>query len=117
MTIKKGTSTIATNGATDWGSIEGTLSDQTDLQNALDAKAPSLSPAFTGSPTAPTAAEGTNTTQIATTEFVTTALNNIDALPDQTDMAGKYLATDGTDAFWRRPSGLPLLSLVRPFIK
>lgn len=28
------------------------------------------SPAFTGIPTAPTAAHGTNTTQIATTEFV-----------------------------------------------
>jgi len=31
------------------------------------------SPAFTGTPTAPTAAAGTNTTQLATTEFVTTA--------------------------------------------
>lgn len=35
--------------------------------------APINSPAFTGTPTAPTAAEGTNTTQIATTQFVTTA--------------------------------------------
>ena len=31
------------------------------------------SPAFTGTPTAPTATAGTNTTQLATTEFVTTA--------------------------------------------
>ena len=31
------------------------------------------SPAFTGTPTAPTATVGTNTTQLATTEFVTTA--------------------------------------------
>ena len=31
------------------------------------------SPAFTGTPTAPTASAGTNTTQLATTEFVTTA--------------------------------------------
>jgi len=31
------------------------------------------SPAFTGTPTAPTAAAGTNTTQLATTAFVTTA--------------------------------------------
>lgn len=31
-----------------WGSITGTLSDQTDLQSALDAKAPSSSPTFTG---------------------------------------------------------------------
>ena len=32
--------------------------------------APTNSPAFTGTPTAPTAAQSTNTTQIATTEFV-----------------------------------------------
>ena len=31
-----------------WGSITGTLSDQTDLQTALDAKAPTASPTFTG---------------------------------------------------------------------
>ena len=34
------------------------------------------SPAFTGTPTAPTAAPGTNTTQIATTAFVATAIDN-----------------------------------------
>jgi len=36
--------------------------------------APSVSPAFTGNPTAPTAAPGTNTTQLATTAFVMAAL-------------------------------------------
>ena len=35
------------------------------------------SPAFSGTPTAPTAAAGTNTTQLATTEFVTTAASNV----------------------------------------
>lgn len=40
------------------------------LQNALNAKAPLASPALTGTPTAPTAASGTNTTQVATTAFV-----------------------------------------------
>jgi hypothetical protein len=35
------------------------------------------SPAFTGVPTAPTAAAGTNTTQIATTAFVGTAITNL----------------------------------------
>lgn len=34
------------------------------------------SPTFTGTPTAPTASAGTNTTQIATTAFVTTAVSN-----------------------------------------
>ena len=36
--------------------------------------APKASPAFTGIPTAPTAAAGTNNAQIATTEFVKTAI-------------------------------------------
>jgi len=35
-----------------WGSITGTLSDQTDLQSALDAKAPTANPTFTGDVTA-----------------------------------------------------------------
>lgn len=40
------------------------------LQTAVNSKANTISPALTGTPTAPTAAVGTNTTQIATTEFV-----------------------------------------------
>ena len=39
-------------------------------------RAPVASPTFTGTPKAPTAAAGTNTTQIATTEFVKTAVDN-----------------------------------------
>ena len=37
--------------------------------------APKASPTFTGTPIAPTASAGTNTTQIATTAFVQTALD------------------------------------------
>lgn len=40
------------------------------IQTQLNAKAPLASPALTGTPTAPTAATTTNTTQIATTAFV-----------------------------------------------
>lgn len=66
-------------GSSAWGGITGTLSDQTDLssalgakadQTSLDALAPKASPTFTGVPAAPTAAAGTNTTQLATTAFV-----------------------------------------------
>ena len=39
-------------------------------QTAVDLKADLASPALTGTPTAPTAAAGTNTTQVATTAFV-----------------------------------------------
>jgi hypothetical protein len=40
-------------------------------------KAPLANPAFTGTPTAPTAAGGTNTTQVATTAFVQYAFDHI----------------------------------------
>lgn len=58
-----------------WGGITGTLSAQTDLQSALDLKAPLSSPTLTGVPAAPTAAGGTSTTQIATTAFVGSAVS------------------------------------------
>lgn len=47
----------------------------TATQAALDLKAPLASPVLTGTPTAPTAGAGTNTTQIATTAFVATAVD------------------------------------------
>lgn len=46
------------------------------IQTQLDAKAALASPALTGTPTAPTAAVGTNTTQIATTAFVNNEIAN-----------------------------------------
>jgi hypothetical protein len=61
-------------GSSAWGSITGTLSAQTDLDTALGLKAPLASPTFTGTPAAPTAAPGTNTTQLATTAFVAAAV-------------------------------------------
>jgi hypothetical protein len=68
-----------------WGSsltldTDGTLSANSDsrlaTQKAINTKiaAGLASPAFSGTPTAPTASAGTNTTQIATTSFVTTAV-------------------------------------------
>lgn len=48
----------------------------TAQQNALDQKADIANPVLTGTPTAPTPETGTNTTQIATTEFVQTAVSN-----------------------------------------
>lgn len=49
------------------------------INTALAAKAPLASPALTGTPTAPTAAAGTNTTQIATTAFVKSAVGTASA--------------------------------------
>jgi hypothetical protein len=46
----------------------------TTVTTALSGKAPLASPALTGTPTAPTAASGTSTTQIATTAYVQDSL-------------------------------------------
>ena len=60
----------AFNGRT--GSVIMTGADITNAGGALVA-----SPAFTGTPTAPTAATGTNNTQLATTAFVDAAISSI----------------------------------------
>ena len=90
---------LTTNGTTaSWGdSVSGSLIDTEDLSEIIDStptansdnlvtsggvytainnKANIASPTFTGTPAAPTATAGTNTTQIATTAFVNTALTN-----------------------------------------
>jgi hypothetical protein len=53
--------------------VKGTELDTefTAIASAIASKADLNSPALTGTPTAPTAASGTNTTQLATTAFVT----------------------------------------------
>lgn len=48
--------TPATANETEWGSITGTLTDQSDLQAALNTKAPLASPTFTGTVTIPSGA-------------------------------------------------------------
>jgi len=54
-------------------------SEFTTVQTAVNSKANIASPTLTGTPAAPTAAGGTNTTQIATTAFVTAAVAALDA--------------------------------------
>lgn len=48
-----------------------------EIEDDLALKAPLASPTFTGTPLAPTALAGTNTTQIATTAFVKTAIDAV----------------------------------------
>jgi len=57
-------------GSAAWGSITGTLSNQTDLSTALGLLAPLASPTFTGIPAAPTPSAGDNSTKVATTAYV-----------------------------------------------
>lgn len=64
------------------------------IQGQLNGKAPLESPAFTGTPTAPTAASTTNNTQLATTEFVQTLVNNLMDAKDALRFIGTLNAGD-----------------------
>lgn len=77
-----------------------TESQVTNLTTHLNAKAPLASPSLTGTPTAPTAAVNTNTTQIATTAFVTRAINNLGtaAFTNTSDYATAAQGTLATNA-------------------
>ena len=66
----------------------------------------SVSPALTGTPTAPTAAPGTNNTQVATTAFVSSALSS-SGLPSQSGNNGKFLTTNGSTVSWASSAGVP----------
>ena len=68
------------------------------LRADLDARAPLNSPAFTGTPIAPTAAAGTNTTQLATTAFVRTAVAGVvNSSPAALDTLNELAAALGND--------------------
>lgn len=58
--------------------VKGTeLDDEFNaISSAISSKADIASPTFTGTPAAPTASAGTNTTQIANTAFVTDAISD-----------------------------------------
>jgi len=62
----------------------GTVSGDAVNYGQLVLYAPLASPALTGTPTVPTAAGGTNTTQIASTAFVTTAVSTLAPLASPT---------------------------------
>ena len=85
------------------GSVDNTTDANkpvsTATQTALDLKSPLSSPALTGTPTAPTAAAGTSTTQIATTSFVGTAVSNLVAsAPGALDTLNELATALGNDA-------------------
>lgn len=71
----------------------------TAQQTALDLKANLASPALTGTPSAPTAAPATNTTQIATTEFVRAEVSALVGGATSTlDTLGEIATALGNDA-------------------
>lgn len=109
-----------------WGGVTGTLSDQTDLKNALDAKQGTLtagsnititSGTISATDTTYSAMTGADGTNAGTSGLVPApaATDNTkflrgdgtwatagggSSLPSQTGNSGKFLTTDGTDASW-----------------
>lgn len=84
--------------------VAGNVQEQLNAEALARAQAdvllaPKASPAFTGTPTAPTAPVGTNTTQIATMAALQQAAFSA-ALPAQAGQAGRFLSTDGANASW-----------------
>lgn len=78
---------------TNWG----VMTDE--MYDTLQAAAPKASPALTGTPTAPTAAANTNTTQIATTAYVQTEIGDlIGGAPGALDTLNELAAAIGDDA-------------------
>ncbi len=70
----------------------------TTINNALALKAPLSSPALTGTPTAPTAAQSVNNTQIATTAFVKSAIAGmVGSAPAVLDTLNELAAALGND--------------------
>lgn len=75
--------------------VDGLQDELDDINDTLDLKAPINSPAFTGTPTAPTPDKGDKTTKIATTAFVTDAINDSFAAKDAMIFKGT-IGTGGT---------------------
>lgn len=100
-----------------WGSITGNIASQTDLNNALGSKANLASPALTGVPTAPTAATGTNSTQLATTAFVQTAVPAVPSYSYPYQNTGYYTAAGvrGTTVIYPNSIYLMPFTTVYPF--
>ena len=104
----------------EWGRIVGLLSNQTDLQNALDAKQPTLvsgtniktinNTSLLGAgniAVQPTLVSGTNIKTINNNSILGSGNLTLDGLPTQTGQSGKFLTTDGTTASWESVSVNP----------
>lgn len=90
--------TAATNPTTVAGYGLTDVYTKTQIDQALALKAPLASPAFSGVPTAPTPAVGTNTTQLATAAFVQSAIAALVASsPGALDTLNELAAALGND--------------------
>ena len=79
LVLTNNVSLITTNTTSNTSAIAANTASILTNSSDIELKAPIISPTFTGTPTAPTAAAGINTTQLATTAFVNNATSNISA--------------------------------------
>jgi Chaperone of endosialidase len=99
--ITGGTGTQYWTGLKTWAETSA-LPISTATQTALNLKANIASPTFTGTPAAPTANPGTNTTQVATTAFVMTGLVNAQRIPSDAAPTMNGVAAAGTSLQYAR---------------
>jgi hypothetical protein len=104
-----GQTTIGDISSTELNYLDGVTSS---IQTQLDTKAPSANPTFTGTPIAPTAADGVANTQIATTQFVANAVANLSSSAAEdyisasiVDAKGDLIVASASDTVGRLPVG------------
>lgn len=85
--------------------VTNLVSDLSTITGNVGLKAPTASPTFTGTPAAPTAAVTTNTTQIATTEFVNAEIANDAIVKTIVDAKGDLVVGTASDTIDRLAVG------------
>ena len=90
------------------GAITATSGDYAVGQ--VTGAAPLASPTFTGVPAGPTATAGTNTTQLATTAFVATAIGGVGSVLSVFGRTGTVVASTGDYAVGQITGAAPLAS-------
>ena len=85
-------------------------SQVTNLNTDLSAKAPTASPTFTGTPTAPTATAGDNSQKLATTAYVRSEGYMTWTCPLFGTAGGSYLSTAMSYCNWTLPVGATIVA-------
>lgn len=97
-TTQKGLVQLSSETNSDSETMAATPKAVKSVKDLADTKAPIESPSLTGTPTAPTAAQGTNNTQIATTAYVRAAISAlVGSSPEALDTLSELAEALGND--------------------
>ncbi|EED3727608.1 phage tail protein, partial [Salmonella enterica subsp. enterica serovar Agona] len=97
-TTQKGLVQLSSETNSDSETMAATPKAVKSVKDLADTKAPIESPSLTGTPTAPTAAQGTNNTQIATTAYVRAAISAlVGSSPEDLDTLNELAEALGND--------------------